>query len=507
MAPAQGSKKGRTSSDGAVAGAVKAETKKAAATSAGAADEKVKLKKKNKLIRPRGKRGGIKKKHVKDELTGRWSRTNIPATPRKADQTKKGGKQKKPDGPHAEGEEEAEEEGSTAHASHISRFHALTKRLASASTPPAERAQIEAELNELGGLEAYQDASLTGACAGGESGRWVGSALLKATAAAPSSATRRRLRLLDVGAIRGTAFEAFKERVEAVSIDLNPRSGKVYQADFLQCAVPKPRVDEEALSASAAEENASSSKDGEEKDAEGEDTSAAAFTPTPLPQEQVTPGFDVVNLSLVLNFIGDLAQRGEMLLRPHAFLRASLPSSAEGKEGDGVQGGFLSLILPLPCLTRSRYCTDTHLLALLSATGWDLVERADSKRLARWLLREKRGVRQAGEVGCADVWETWWDGTEFGRKELRVGVRFNNFCVKLVRDGAGGSGDAGAATAGTSSGSGASAGAKRKKMAPDADAGAHEEGVEQQGKAKKQQQQQQQQQQRQQQKARPKPKR
>ncbi|KAK0555277.1 25S rRNA (adenine2142-N1)-methyltransferase [Tilletia horrida] len=422
-------------------------------------------KKKNKLIRPRGKRGGIKKKHVKDEITGKWSRTNIPATKPKDKQDQK---IQKP------ADTSIDQNGETLHAKHISNFHALQKRLASPATTPEERAEIEAQLSQLGGLKAYQDASLVGASAHGECGVWVGTSLLahvpslKGISSSGSSDTnsagkKRKFRMLDVGAIRGTAYDRFGDWMEAVSIDLNPRSEKVFQADFLDCEVPPHRVvdeddkdeaqDDGELEEEDAKEGAESSKvqqrsqkKKKQKGKQDADVSTAeatapdstsAFTPTPLPQSQVSAGFDVVSLSLVVNFEGDLQKRGEMLLRPHAFLR-SQPVEKKGKEQGG---GYLILILPLPCVTKSRYCSPEHLSDMLKSAGWTVIFRQDSKRLTRWLLREKPGVRRKGEIGCEGggkgLRERWWDGRHFGRKEVVVGVRLNNFCIKLVgKDGA-----------------------------------------------------------------------
>ncbi|KAE8231252.1 hypothetical protein CF326_g3739 [Tilletia indica] len=405
----------------------------AATTPAAAAPEgteEVKKGRREKLIRPRGKRGGIKKKHVQDKVTGKWKRTNIPVN-----------KPKKVAAADADtAATEGGEAAPPAHATHISQFHALRKRIASPSTTAAERVKLEKELAALGGLEAYQDASLTGAGAGGgESGNWVGNALkthvLKISEGGEAEKKEeeeeeekkevekgRKLRLMDVGAIKGTAYDSFSF-LDVVSIDLNPRSDKVFQANFLECEVPPHRI-------------ASSSTPPPSTDASADATTPAKKV---LSQTEVAPGFDAISLSLVLNFEGDLAKRGEMLLRPHAFLRAQPTSSSE--DGEEATGGYLSLILPRPCLATSRYCSEPHFTSLLTSTGWEVIHRQDSKKLTRWLCRETSGKRAVGEVGCeGDVWDTWWDGKEYGRKEIVVGVKLNNFCIKLLRNGESGEG-------------------------------------------------------------------
>ncbi|KAL9935584.1 hypothetical protein V8E36_005932 [Tilletia maclaganii] len=359
----------------------------AAAAASSLKESKTKNRGKNKLVRPRGKRGGLPKKHTKDEATGKWIKTKIVPKKKTSPSTT-----------------------TPSHASHISKFHALQKRLASPATSSAtERKKLEQELSQLGGLEAYQNASLTGAGLHGESGRWVGKSLL--SHAFPSSTPPKNFRLLDVGAIKGTAYDEFADWMSVVSIDLNPRAPNVFQADFLDCAVPVPHAPSLASTSSTTHSNSNAL----------------------LPHDAVSEGFDAVSLSLVLNFEGDLAKRGEMLLRPHAFLRAAQPQPQPPEKPEtATQGGYLIVILPFPCIDRSRYCTDQHLTSIFTSTGWDVIHRQDSKRLTRWLLREKPGIRSPGQVGCADVWKQWWDGSVYGRKEIRVGAILNNFCIKLA---------------------------------------------------------------------------
>lgn len=73
------------------------------------------------------------------------------------------------------------------------------------------------------------------------------------------------LTLLDVGALSGTSYSKFTSSIVPTYIDLNPVGPNVEKADFFTYAPPKT---------------------AEEK-------------------------FDVVGLSLVVNFVGDLTQRGE----------------------------------------------------------------------------------------------------------------------------------------------------------------------------------------------------
>lgn len=92
--------------------------------------------KKRKLVRPRGKRGGVKNKPKESK----------PAT--------------------------------SSHSQKIAAFHVLEKQLAQ-TTDPIKRRVILAEQKKLGGLEVYQNASLTGGdkLKGGESGKWCAGVL------------------------------------------------------------------------------------------------------------------------------------------------------------------------------------------------------------------------------------------------------------------------------------------------------------------------------------------
>ena len=121
--------------------------------------------KKGKLIRPRGKRGG--KKHHRS--------TPTPAKAAKAASTS------------------SSSAARTQHSLRIAHFHRLEKekaRLLSAREREEEGddaaratrlAEIEAEQEALGGLDAYQDDSLTGSAShrGGESGKWLAQQMIK----------------------------------------------------------------------------------------------------------------------------------------------------------------------------------------------------------------------------------------------------------------------------------------------------------------------------------------
>lgn len=120
-------------------------------------------KKKGKLIRPRGKRGG--KKHQ--------SKAALAA----AAEVVKAAKKKAARGP-------------SEHSIRIAHFHRLEKEKArlisgrgsdQGQSAELRLAEIEREQAELGGLDAYQDDSLTGSAShrGGESGKWLVQQVIK----------------------------------------------------------------------------------------------------------------------------------------------------------------------------------------------------------------------------------------------------------------------------------------------------------------------------------------
>ena len=176
----------------------------------------------------------------------------------------------------------------SAHAAVIAEYHALEKRIAR-TAPGKDLELLKAEQLRLGGLEIYQKASLTGAAQYGETSKWLMQQLKGRSI--PKRLAGKRRRLLDVGAIAGTSYSAYLDTVDPTYIDLNPQASHVVQADFLEF---------------------------------------------PLPADP-TGFFDVVCLSLVVNFVGSIPDRTAMLRRAHDFLGCD---------------GLLFVVLPLACLAK-----------------------------------------------------------------------------------------------------------------------------------------------------------
>lgn len=169
-------------------------------------------------------------------------------------------------------------EAASEHARKIALYHALEKRIARADSED-ERKKLKAEQDKLGGLKEYQQASLHGA-RNGESSKWLVNELEKRHG-------RRPTRLLDVGAIAGTSYKKYTS-IKPTYIDLNPQAEHVIKADFLDFPIP--------------------------------DTL-----------------YDVVCLSLVLNFVGSIEDRVQILRRAHEFLNPD---------------GYLYAVFPSACVTK-----------------------------------------------------------------------------------------------------------------------------------------------------------
>ncbi|KAI8922683.1 putative methyltransferase-domain-containing protein [Entophlyctis helioformis] len=292
----------------------------------------------------------------------------------------------------------------------ISSYHTLNKELDKAAKAgnAADMARIQAELDAMGGLQAYQRASLKGGDGSkgwGATCKWIlphlrKEADAKNAASAPEAiaalnadasadtptetdggsrhsnkaikapkADRVRLRMLDVGAITGDTYTKHSSFLNVTSIDLNSQSPKVLRQDFFE-------------------------------------------RPRPATQNDL---FDVVCLSLVVNFVGDTAARGTMISRTRQFL---------------VAKGLVYIVLPLPCITNSRYMTHELFVDMLDSLDFDLVEHHHARKLAYYLFRwrsqtsliESAAKSRTGGLTVPKA---------FPKKVIRNGGGLNNFCILL----------------------------------------------------------------------------
>ncbi|KLT39744.1 putative nucleolus protein [Cutaneotrichosporon oleaginosum] len=224
----------------------------------------------------------------------------------------------------------------------ISRFHTLLKRrkrierqLASSAsserheTLEKELAEINGQLTEMGGLEAYQQASSLGQSSqrGGDSShvliKWLKGLRTLTTWVLP-------LRMLEIGALTPNNYASCSKWIQNHPIDLRSRHPSIIQEDFLLRS--EPQTDEQR--------------------------------------------FDVISCSLVLNFVPDPRERGRMLrlCRAHLLPR---PSS------------MLFIVLPFPCVNNSRYTTTESFKQLVTSLGFKLEQEhwRPHGKVAYWLFR------------------------------------------------------------------------------------------------------------------------
>ncbi|RFU71838.1 hypothetical protein TARUN_10425 [Trichoderma arundinaceum] len=249
----------------------------------------------------------------------------------------------------------------------INKHHQLEKTRARAirSNDKEAEAKIAAELENLGGLDHYQKASLQGQSIdrGGDTSRvlmeWLPLDELKGQP--------QPLRMLEVGAL-STRNACSTSRVFNVEhIDLNSQEPGIQQQDFME---------------------------------------------RPLP-ENGKGLFDIISLSLVLNFVPDALGRGAMLLRTLSFLNTDIGSTITTEP----LFPCLFVVLPRSCVDNSRYFTDERFDELMAALGYTRVRSKKTQKLAYSLWRRVAGAARAGLT--------------FPKQEVNPGKTRNNFVITL----------------------------------------------------------------------------
>ncbi|KAJ2608330.1 25S rRNA (adenine2142-N1)-methyltransferase [Coemansia sp. RSA 1804] len=250
----------------------------------------------------------------------------------------------------------------------INRFHALIKEQTKLVARRNKEDSVEScvqiqemidrllqEMAQMGGLDWYQKASLLGQCKqrGGDTSRWLVPKLNELGFGKDRKGTR--LRLLDVGALSSSNYVKERQWIDVVPIDLNPQEPGIHKQDLLD--IDPTNLLSGALSADRANTAVESG------DSEDEDNGISQLFAQP---------FDVVCLSLVINFIGDPVRRGDMLKQAGRLLDA---------------GGLLFVVLPLSCITNSRYFDDERLLAIAQHMGFKQLHAHHTTKLAYYLYR------------------------------------------------------------------------------------------------------------------------
>ncbi|PHH89176.1 hypothetical protein CDD83_6570 [Cordyceps sp. RAO-2017] len=221
---------------------------------------------------------------------------------------------------------------------------------------------MSAEIAALGGLEQYQQASLQGQSL--ERGGDTSKILLEWLPISELRSLGRRLRMLEIGALSTRNACSTSGLFDMVHIDLKSREPGILQQDFMERPLPGAEAEK----------------------------------------------FDIISLSLVLNFVPEAATRGLMLARSLSFLRG-------GAEKPGLPTPSLFMVLPRSCVTNSRYFSETRLQELMGALGYELVKAQQSHKLA-YSLWQLRGAQAQADI-------------RFTKQEVNPGRKRNNFVVTL----------------------------------------------------------------------------
>ncbi|KAI0166289.1 putative methyltransferase-domain-containing protein [Xylariaceae sp. FL1272] len=253
----------------------------------------------------------------------------------------------------------------------INTIHQLEKKKSQAVARGDKAAEttLDAEIIALGGIEKYQQASLQGQRGdrGGDSSRilldWL---KLQPDFSAPNVKPNGPLQMLEVGALSTNNLCSRCGFFNVQRIDLNSQSEGILQQDFMQ---------------------------------------------RPLPTN-ATELFDIISLSLVLNFVPDARTRGDMLLRTLDFLKK--PDAA--KQSKSFPSLFL--VLPAPCVTNSRYMDESLLDRIMTSIGYTKAQFKVTQKLVYYLW-----VRTSGTLSRIPC---------FTKTEIRTGSTRNNFSI-IVR--------------------------------------------------------------------------
>ncbi|PSK56590.1 25S rRNA adenine-N(1) methyltransferase [Elsinoe australis] len=220
------------------------------------------------------------------------------------------------------------------------------------------RRQIEAR----GGLASYQHASLLGQSdeRGGDSSKvlveWIKPRV---------NGIEETLKVLEVGALSTTNACSKWKKMAVTRIDLNSQTAGIIQQDFMERPLPTTKDER----------------------------------------------FDVISLSLVLNYVPDKEGRGRMLMRTCSFL-----DSHGDVEGQGFRP-CLFVVLPAPCVNNSRYMNERHLNTIMNQLGYYTLEQKTTSKLHYSLWAFK-----AESVGAHKF---------IKRTEINPGKTRNNFSIVL----------------------------------------------------------------------------
>lgn len=256
----------------------------------------------------------------------------------------------------------------------IRNHHTLQKQLRSAvvRNDTAAANSLQAEIEANGGIAKYQEASIQGQSLqrGGDSSRvlmrWLAEILPPGL---HDVEQKRKLKMLEVGALRTDNTCSRNQLLDVTRIDLHSQHSDIQTQDFMA-------------------------------------------RPVPLSAALQVEGFDIVSLSLVVNYVSDAVGRGEMLKRVASFLRG-IPAEPENVNKPTLPALFL--VLPAQCVANSRYLNEERLESIMQSLGYKRVRRKMSAKLAYYLWSYDKCLEDIEKV--------------FRKEILRSGISRNNFAI------------------------------------------------------------------------------
>lgn len=256
----------------------------------------------------------------------------------------------------------------------IRSHHRLHKQHAAAlKEGDSQAAQKVAEaIEKNGGIQLYQAASKQGQAndRGGDSSKVLVDWLQALSQPGRKSieqyaADMSPLRCLEIGALSTkNEISKYPKIVEVTRIDLNSQEAGITKQDFMDR--PLPADDDER--------------------------------------------FDIISLSLVLNYVPEAIGRGEMLKRLGQFFgQRTMTNGIYHADNYPV----LFFVLPLPCVDNSRYVDEHLLLQIMGSLGYEVQHRKHTSKLCYYLLRWTGVIKR----------------TKFPKKKVRDGAGMNNFAI------------------------------------------------------------------------------
>ena len=230
---------------------------------------------------------------------------------------------------------------------------------------------IAQAIEKNGGIKMYQAASKQGQAKdrGGDSSKLLVDWLQQSKVLDPKARDRRsagnaELRCLEVGALSTkNEISKYASVIDMTRIDLNSQGPGIEKQDFMER--PLPTCDDER--------------------------------------------FDIISLSLVLNYVPDAVGRGEMLKRMTKFLRQGVAWT----ETPGSVLPALFFVLPLPCVDNSRYLDEDLFLGIMRDLGFTMRFSKNTSKLCYYLFTLTNEPK----------------ATTAEKRKIRDGPGMNNFCI------------------------------------------------------------------------------